>query len=218
MASRNQTLEVPARPVLPTPESSYSNRTASESNRVLHIFFGKLVSTLGALFGPNGGQYVEAPYGLFFSTTDQTIAAINTAYAIDFEVTYLSNGVQVNAGTDSRVYVDIGGVYNFQFSGQLKSGSASAKQVHIWIVRNGTTIGYSAKQYTISGSDEHKNIDWNFNIDMQAGDYLEMKWSASDTSVTLETAVASAPYPGMPSAVMSVKFVAPLPAVLPTPP
>lgn len=218
MASRIQTLEVPARPVLPTPEQSYSNRTASESNRVLHNFFTKLVSSLSSLFAPNGGQYIESPYGLFFSTTTQTVAAINTAYAIDFEIPYLENGIEVNSGTNSRVYVSIGGIYNFQFSGQLRSASASAKHVHIWIVRNGIAINYSAKMYTISGSNEHKNVDWNFSIDMQAGDYLEMRWSSSSTDVSLEAAAAGTPYPGMPSAVMSVTFVSPLPQVLPTVP
>lgn len=218
MASHIQTLEVPASPVLPTPDPSYSNRTASENNRVLHNFFTRLVGSLRSLLGPNGGQYIEKPYGLFFSTTDQPLIAINTAQAIDFEAPYLQNGIEVNAGTDSRVYVSIGGIYNFQFSGQLRSASASAKQVYIWIVRNGITIGYSTKHYTISGSNEHKNINWNFNIDMQAGDYLEMKWASDDIDVVLETEAAVAPYPAMPSAVMSVTFVSPLPEVLPTPP
>jgi hypothetical protein len=117
----------------------------------------------------------------------------------------------VNSATDSRVYVDIGGVYNFQFSGQLLSGSASAKQVYIWISRNGTDIGYSTHQYTVSGSGNHLNISWNFDIDLDAGEYIEMKWAADDTNMKLEAAVATALHPGMPSAVMAVNFIAPLP-------
>ena len=218
MASPNQTLEVPAKPVLPNPDQSYSNRTASEHNRVLHNFISRLVANLSALFGPNGGQYIEAPYGLFFSTTSQPIVTADTAQPIDFPLEYLNNGIRVNSGTDSRVYVDISGIYNFQFSGQLKSGSSSAKQVYIWIARAGVPIGYSARQYTISGSNEHKHITWTFNIDMTPGQYLEMQWSASSTDVTLEAVAAATPHPGIPAAVMSVTFVSPPPAVLPTPP
>jgi hypothetical protein len=158
------------------------------------------------------------PNGVFFDIIDQTLAAIDTATPVRFRQTYLSNGVRVNAGTDSRIYCDVGGVYNFQFSGQLVSNSASAKQVYIWIVRNGTDIGYSTHQYTLEGASNHLNINWNFSIDMSAGDYLEMEWSADSTSITLEASTATAPHPGIPSAVMSVTYVAPLPSVLPTPP
>jgi hypothetical protein len=109
-------------------------------------------------------------------------------------------------------------VYNFQFSGQLLSGSASAKQVYIWISRNGTDIGFSTHQYTVSGSNTHLNISWNFDIDLDAGEYIEMQWASNDTDMKLEAAVATAPHPGMPSAVMAVNFIAPLPVPRPTPP
>jgi hypothetical protein len=153
---------------------------------------------------------------LFFSTTDQTGAL--TAQAIEFEITYLNNGVNVNAGTESRIYVDVPGVYNFQFSGQVHSTSASTKQVYVWIVRDGNDIGYSTHQYTLSGSGEHMEISWNFNIDMKAGQYLEFEWAISATSVVLETTAATSPHPGIPSAVVAVSYMAPLPDTLPTPP
>lgn len=136
---------------------------------------------------------------------------MNTAQSIKLPIEYLNNAVRVNSATDSRVYVDIGGVYNFQFSGQLLSGSASAKQVYIWISRNGTDIGYSTHQYTVSGSGNHLNISWNFDIDLDQGEYIEMRWAADDTNMKLEATAATAPHPGMPSAVMAVNFIAPLP-------
>jgi hypothetical protein len=218
MANKLQTLQTPQVPNLPQPPSMYRQQTEDERNNLIRSFMLKLVTGLQALFGPNGGQYVEKPYGVFFNTADQTLAATNTAKAIDFTTTYVGNGVKVNAGTDSRIYVTLGGIYNFQFSGQLVSGSGSAKQVYIWIVRNGTDIGYSTHQYTLSGGNNHLNINWNFSIDMQAGDYLEMEWAANDTNVTLEATAATSPHPGIPSAVMTVSYVSPLPQDLPTPP
>jgi hypothetical protein len=109
-------------------------------------------------------------------------------------------------------------VYNFQFSGQLLSGSASAKQVYIWIARNGTDIGYSTHQYTVSGSGTHLNVSWNFDIDLAAGEYIEMQWASNDINMKLEAVVATAPHPGMPSAVMAVNFIAPLPIPRPIAP
>jgi hypothetical protein len=205
-------------PALPFAVPAYTPTYIDQLLKVLRLYFNRVSDVLNAITGVNGGRYIDCPSGLFFSTTDQSIAVINTAQPIDFPIEYLNNAVRVNSGTDSRVYVDIGGVYNFQFSGQLLSGSASAKQVYIWISRNGTDIGYSTHQYTVSGSGNHLNISWNFDIDLDAGEYIEMQWAADDTNMKLEAAVATAPHPGMPSAVMAVNFIAPLPDPRPTPP
>jgi hypothetical protein len=198
-------------PALPYAVPAYTPTYIDQLLKVLRLYFNRVSDVLNAITGVNGGQYIDCPNGLFFSTTDQPIVAANTAQSIKLPIEYLNNAVRVNSVTDSRVYVDVGGVYNFQFSGQLLSGSASAKQVYIWISRNGTDIGYSTHQYTVSGSGNHLNISWNFDIDLDAGEYIEMRWAADDTNMKLEAAVATALHPGMPSAVMAVNFIAPLP-------
>jgi hypothetical protein len=198
-------------PALPFAVPAYTPTYIDQLLKVLRLYFNRVSDVLNAITGVNGGQYIDCPAGLFFSTTDQPIVAANTAQPIDLPIEYLNNAVRVNSGTDSRIYVDVGGVYNFQFSGQLLSGSASAKQVYIWIARNGTDIGYSTHQYTVTGSNNHLNISWNFDIDLDQGEYIEMRWAADDTNMKLEAAAATAPHPGMPSAVMAVNFIAPLP-------
>jgi hypothetical protein len=198
-------------PALPYAVPAYTPTYIDQLLKVLRLYFNRVSDVLNAITGVNGGQYIDCPNGLFFSTTDQPIGAVNTAQPIDFPIEYLNNAVRVNSGTDSRVYVGVGGVYNFQFSGQLRSGSASAKQVYIWINRNGTDIGYSTHQYTVSGSGTHLNISWNFDIDLGGGEFIEMQWSSSDIDMKLESSTAVAPHPGIPSAVMAVNFIAPLP-------
>lgn len=205
-------------PRLPDAEPAYTQRAWDVLTKILRLYFNRMSDAVNNVIGVNGGQYVDCPYGLFFNTTTQTLAATNTATAIEVPSQYLSNAVEVNAGTDSRVYVRVSGVYNFQFSGQLKSTSSSAKQVWVWIVRNGVTLGYTTHQYTLSGNDEHLEISWNFDIDMVDGQYLELQWAANSTDVTLQAEAATAPHPGIPSAVIAVNFVAPLPDTLPTPP
>lgn len=205
-------------PALPLAQADFNRQYQDKLNNVHRLFYNRLTNITNSLLGPNGGQYIDCPTGLFFSTTDQPIAVVNVAQPIDFPIEYLNNAVRVNSGTDSRVYVDIGGVYNFQFSGQLLSGSASAKQVYIWIARNGTDIGYSTHQYTVSGSGTHLNISWNFDIDLDEGEYIEMQWASDDIDMKLEAAAATAIHPGMPSAVMAVNFIAPLPNPRPVAP
>jgi hypothetical protein len=211
-------LQKPKAPALPYAGNEFDRLYHDQLNKILRIYFNQLDAVNEGLLGLNGGQYIDCPNGLFFSTTDQPIAVANTAQPIDFPIEYLNNAVRVNSGTDSRVYVDVSGIYNFQFSGQLLSGSASAKQVYIWIARNGTDIGYSTHQYTVAGSGTHLNISWNFDIDLASGEYIEMQWASDDTNMKLEAAVATAVHPGMPSAVMAVNFIAPLPVPRPTPP
>lgn len=216
MAYNRQQLQVPAVPNLPVPSVTYSREFQSQNNGILKIFFIKLMNAFNSLTGTAGVRYIDCPNGLFFSTTDQTLAASNTEYAITFGTTYLGNHLSIV--DNSKITAVYGGIYQFQFSGQVKSTNASAKDVFIWMKRNGTTIGYTTHQYTIEGSDNHTNINWNFSIDLSDGGYLQFFWAGTDTALTLETTAATSPHPGIPSAVVSVTFVAPLPETLPTPP
>jgi hypothetical protein len=211
-------LRPPKSPALPTAPPTFERRYHDQLNNTLRLYFNQLDAVTTALLGVNGGQYIERPSGLFFCTADQTLAAANTATPVLFPTAYLSNSVKVNAGTDSRIYVDVGGIYSFYFSGQLVGNNSSAKQVYIWIKRDGVNIGYSTHQYTVAGGNVHLNIGWNFNIDMQPGSYLELEWAADSTGVTMEATAPAGPHPGVPSATMAVNFVAPLPMTLPVPP
>jgi len=216
--ARNEQLASIAAPNLPLAEEAYSRYYQDQFNNILRLYFNRLGGNVNNLLGPNGGQYIDCPNGLFFSTTDQPIVSANVGQPVDFPIEYLNNQVFVNSGTDSRIYVGIGGVYNFQFSGQLRSNSGSAKQVYIWIARNGTDIGYSTHQYTVSGGNTHLNISWNFNIDLAADEYVELRWASNDVDMALEAVAPTAPHPGMPSAVMAVNFIAPLPSPRPVAP
>jgi len=213
-----QQLENPAVPSLANAPERYDQASFAQTNKLLRTFFLKISNIFGNLLGPAGARYISSPHGLFFSTTSQNLAGSNTATPVEFEQTYLSEFVEVNAGTESRIYVTVDGIYNFQFSAQLTSTNSSSKIVYVWIVRNGTNIGYSTHAYTISGSGTELEINWNFNIDLQAGDYMELEWASASTNVTLTAAVPATPHPGIPSAVIAVSYVAPLPINLPTPP
>jgi len=187
-------------------------------SNVLRLYFNRLNNVTSSITGPNGGQYVDCPNGLFFNTVSQTLPAINTGYPITYNNTYLHNAVDRNATNTSRIEIGISGIYNFQYSGQLLSTNASAKTVWIWLSRDGTDIGYSTRAYTLETNNHYRSVSWNFNIDMTAGQYLEIYWAADDTNVTLTAEAASTPHPGISSSVLAVNFIAPVPDPLPTPP
>jgi hypothetical protein len=209
-----------AAPNLPLATEVYSRQYQDQLNNVLRLYFNRLDAILAQLRTSDDidPANVNFPNGLFFNTADQTLAAVNTGYPITFNQTYLNNFVALQSGSTSKIEVAVSGVYNFQLSAQLKSTNASAKDVQIWIKRGTTTIGYSGHRYTVEGSDNHMNVNWIFDIDLAATEYIEMYWGADDTNVTLEAIPASAPYPAVASAVMAVNFVARLPSPRPTPP
>lgn len=216
MQARNQTLIPPSAPALPVPTDRYTRGTQDEHNRTLRGFFVRIANALRSLLGPFGGQYVDCPNGLFFNLGTQTLAAANTGYPVALNQTYLANGISVVDTT--KITAEIGGVYNFQYSGCVESTNSSAKNVYLWVARNGTAIGYTTNGYTLSGSGTLGIIAWNFNIDLQPGDYIQMYWSATDTTVELTTEPPAAPHTGIPASVCAVNFIAPLPQTLPTPP
>lgn len=209
-----------AAPNLPLAPMEYSRQYGDQLNNVLRLYFNRLDAILAQLRTSDDidPANINFPNGLFFNTADQTLAAVNTGYPITFNQTYLNNFVALQTASTSKIEVAVAGVYNFQLSAQLKSTNASAKDVQIWIKRGTTTIGYSGHRYTVEGSDNHMNVNWIFDIDLAAGEYIEMYWGADDTNVTMEAIPASAPYPAVASAVMAVNFVARLPSPRPTPP
>lgn len=211
-------LQNPSPPNLPLAPREYESRYHEANNNALRLYFNRLSGNLQSLFGPDGGQFIDCPNGLFFNTADQTFAAANTAYPVVFNTTYLNNAVQLRSGSTSEIEVTISGVYNFQYSGQVKTTSAADKNLYLWIARNGTDIGYSTHAWTFHDNNHYAEISWNFNIDLDVGEYIELQIASDSTDIRLDAEAATAPHPGIPSSVLAVNFIAPLPDPRPTPP
>jgi hypothetical protein len=200
-------IERPQPPALPQPPAGYDRRYTDQLNNVLRLFFRRLTATVNELLSTeDGGRYLYMPRGLFYSTADQTAAATNTGYPVELETTYLGNGVTIGGTNDTRVTVSADGVYNFQFSLQLEHTGGSACALWVWINKNGTDVPYGAHRYTIKGND-YFAVNWNFSIDLTAGQYVEMYWATDDTGLTIHSEAPTAPHPGVPAAVMAVSFV-----------
>jgi hypothetical protein len=208
----------PAPPNLPLADNDYTRHYQDQLNNVLRLYFTQLRNVTEQLVGPNGGQFIDCPNGLFFDTVDQTFALANTAYPVVFNQTYLNNAVALVPGSTSRIGVSIPGVYNFQFTAQLLSSNSSSKTVYVWISRNNVDIGFSTRAVTLAANNEYAELSWAFSIDLDRDEYVEFRVSATDTNIELHADPATAPHPGIPSSVLSVSYVSPLPVPRPTPP
>lgn len=209
-------------PALPIPKASPLKQYLDDLNNILRLFFNLLANAVNNVFGELGGRFIDVPNALYFSIVDQPVAVVDTPQVVTFNQTYLESGFSINGASNSQITATYGGVYNFQFIGQLASGSASAKNIYLWISRDGTNLGYTAREFVLKGSGEIDEVIWNFNLDLAADEYIEMVWVSDDIDVTMKTvapAVSPAtPHPGVTSAVLTVNFISALPETRPTPP
>ena len=212
MPSQTQQLENPSPPTLGYPTEVYERRHFNENNGSLTIYFKKLSSVLGSLFGPRGGRFMNNPYGAFQDSTDQTAANTTTAYAVTFNTTDFSNGVTIASG--SRITVTDAGIWNCQFSIQLKNTTNDTQDVDIWFRKNGTNIDNSNSRFNLSprkssGDPSHMIAAMNFFVSLNASDYIEIMWRVSDVGVSIEQypAGTSPTRPTIPSAIVTMSFV-----------
>lgn len=152
---------------------------------------------------PYTPQLVRHRYGSFYDTTSQTAAAINTAYAMTFNTVDLSSGVTRGTPT-SRIYVDTLNIYNVQFSAQVDKTAGGVGLVWVWLRKNGVNVPDSAGQIRIQGNNAEVLAAWNYIIELNAGDYIELMWEVDDTSVILLAEAASAVHPSVPSIILTV--------------
>ena len=218
MANVNQQLEVPSIPSLGFAPEAYEKRYFAENNGALNGYFRRLVSVLGALFGPKGGKFMNNPHGAFQDSTNQVAANTTTAYAITFNTTDFSNGVTVASG--SRITVADAGIWNLQFSIQFTNTTNASQDVDVWFRVNGTNVANSNSRFGFAprkgvGDPYHIIAAMNYFVSLNATDYVEIMWRPTDVGVTIEQYAASAnpTRPAVPSAIATVSFVSNLPTI-----
>jgi hypothetical protein len=204
MANEIEKVEPPA---LPFAQGGYTRSYFDQFSNVLRLFFNRLTNTVNTLLGTDdGGKVLYMPRGLFYSTAAQTAAATNTGYPVEFENTYIGNGVSIGGVDNTRITVSADGVYNFQVTLTTQHTNSSDVTIWTWINKNGTDVPYGGQKQTIKGNGD-KAIYWNFSIDLTADQYIEMYWATSDTALSLHTEAATSPHPGIPSTIVAVSFV-----------
>jgi len=97
----NQQLRTPASPDVGSAPSSYDRAYVDQSNGALRTYFTRLSNAISALLGPSGAKYLNAPYGAFQDSTDQTDGSAAVAYYFRFDTTDYSNGISLDPRTAS---------------------------------------------------------------------------------------------------------------------
>jgi hypothetical protein len=201
-------------PRLPTAPQQYETRYQDQHSDVLRLYFNQLGGNVNALTGVRGGQYLNFPYAAIQRNTDKTFTA-NTATQITFDQNDFLNGC-TNDGTDG-IHVEQSGLYNYQFSVQLRNSDTQIHSAWIWLRINNIDVAGTGSKFDVIS--KHGGVDGfviaaaNFYVQLTAGDTIEMWSAASNTAVTFDATAAQTspfPMPSIPSVVATLSFVSAL--------
>lgn len=190
----------------PTTAGAFTNVKPTAPNNVIPLAACITSNaTTGVIFVRPTIQQMQY-YGEFTKTTDQTPAAIDTAYALTFDNTEISNGVTIGSPT-SRIVVPESGLYRFDATIQLTSGNSSSKNVWVWMRKNGTDLTNSARLVTMDINNGYVPITVFETVSMAKNDYIQLMFAANDTAITVDTVASTAFAPGAPAVVLNVTQV-----------
>jgi hypothetical protein len=128
-------------------------------------------------------------YGQFEYNTTVTPAAINTAYVFPIGTAITSNIATV--GSTSRLIPGAAGVYNLQFSAQVKNTNSQEHTAYIFLRKNGVDVANSTGQVTILRQSS-QIVSWNYIVtSANATDYFELGYAVEDTQVTFPAFAAT---------------------------
>jgi len=202
-------------PRLPSAPQQYNAQYQEQFMNILRLYFNQLDNLTGVLLGESGGRFIRFPYGAFSSDQDQTTTA-NTATLMTLNTTDFANEVSISS---SKITVVNAGLYNLQFSAQFQNTDNQIQDISIWLKQNGVDIPGStgfvsipARKSASAGEEAHEIIGWNYYVEMQANDYIEIYWSATLASVTIQHYPASTGpvRPSTQSVVATMSFVSAL--------
>ena len=206
----------PNAPNLPLSPQTPDRQYMDQNNNALRLYFNRIDNAFQSLLALRGGALLNFPYAAIQRSTSKTFA-VNTATQITFDTNDYLNGC-TNDGTDG-IHVSIAGIYNYQFSVQLKNADTNIRSAWIWLRVNGADVVGTGSKFDVTsshgGTPGYNIAAANFYIQLNAGDYVEMWAAADNVNVSFDAIAAStSPFamPSIPSVVATLSFVSSPPA------
>lgn len=221
---------------LPNAPAAYDQQYIRQLIRVLETYFSQLDSNTpnyaqsytadhfygGYLHGDGTGIYV--PYNQFYSLVDQTVPALDQAAAVRLEHSSFVNGISITGVNNTRITFSAPGIYTLNFSLAFKNPTNAPQDVNIWFrYYNGTTtvdVPDSNSKFTVParksvGVPSYLIAATPFTGYAEAaGVWVEIMWSTTDLTVTMEhdpavaySAGVTPAIPATPSAIIQANFI-----------
>ena len=146
-------------------------------------------------------------YGQFSRTTSVTPAAANTAYAITWNATIISEGLSLTGSPTTRLTAAHSGLYNFSARIQLSTSNSNLKSGWMWLRKNGTDIGGTTVIGTLKDSGGYLVLQLNDFVSLAVNDYVELMFAVDDTGLAPTAVAATAFAPASAAAHVAVTQV-----------
>ena len=148
--------------------------------------------------GDTGATGGWGAVGNFYdSNTQTTIALTPTPMRFGHTVVGYAGVDVISDGVNlTRIRVNQSGIYNIQFSCQaLRTSGGQSEDMYIWLRKNGNTsasdVPDSSTRISFANNGVYSVLAWNWVIDLNAGEYVQLMWLVTDPSLTFTALVPS---------------------------
>ena len=163
--------------------------------------------------GTSGINGTSSPvgYGSFYSTTTQPLLSTTNSQIVKINNSWTSNGVTLSG--DGTISFTEAGTYQLTYVVQLANSANSVEDAYFWIKYMGNNFPNSNTQLSMSPRKSASEPSSQLvtvcilGVAQNDGDYIELYWTGTNTSLTLaETAAQTSPVaiPETPSVILSV--------------
>jgi hypothetical protein len=212
---------------IPNPPAQYDPQYLRQVIRVIETYFSQLDSRAGNnaqsytadfFYGDGTGIYV--PYNQFYSMVDQTVPAIDQSVAVKLEETTFANGISITGVNETRITFSVGGIYTLMSSLSFKNTTNDNQEIDVWFRYDGVDVADSNSRFTIAPRKSTGTPSYLITIAAftglaaGTGDYVEIMWATTSTSVVMEhlpavtySAGVTPAIPATPSAIVQANFV-----------
>ena len=150
------------------------------------------------------GNLATPTYGSFYDTTTQTNSNVGNAIPIRYNTVDISTGVSIAGAGNTQITIAETGIYNIQFSLQVRKTDSGSDTVYVWLDKNGNRVTNSGTALFLSGSGAAEVAAWNFVVNAAANDYYRLMWMSTDSHVEIVAVTAGAVVPAIPSVILTV--------------
>lgn len=191
----------------PTTAGAFTNVKPTAPNNVVPVAAVlKVGTTDGEIFvRPSIEQ--QYYYGQFTKNTTITPAAANTAYALAWDTTVITEGITLTGSPTTRLTVAHSGLYNFAVRIQFSASNSNLKSGWMWLRKNGTNIGSSTAVGSLKDSGGYLTLTINDFVSLNVNDYVELMWAVDDTGLQPTNVASTAFAPSTPTAHVAITQV-----------
>jgi hypothetical protein len=229
MATSNNILKLLVRPSkapnLPMAPDQYASQYQEQLTNALRLYFAQVDNATAAVFGVDGGKYIQNPHIGAYNDADQYALGDNIPTLVAWSGLDSISGFTLDPSGYAQA--DQSGVYKIDYSLQLANTDNVIHDAYIWLQVNGTFVPGSSSRFTLQARKSAGVFSYivaysSLTFEIQKDDEIRLWWatekaatSGGTLGVFIEALPAQvSPYvrPANPSAVGSITFVSRLPA------